>query len=153
FCNYDLELVQYWNMPNGEYESVLVDQRTGHQLVLPFKQFNVEVDTFPYADASFDVILSCEIIEHLLCNPIHMLVECHRVLKPEGLLILTTPNVLRLSNVLSLLRGRNIYDRYYQECLYARHAREYSPEEIQRLFEEVGFRVTHLKTRDVTPYT
>lgn len=150
FRNYDLELVQYWNMPNGEYESVLVDQRTGRQMVLPFKQFNAEVDVFPYPDASFDVILSCEIIEHLLCNPVHMLAECHRVLKPEGLIILTTPNVLRLSNVIGLLRGDNIYDKYYQESLYARHAREYSPEEVQRLFGEVGFRVTHLETRDVT---
>lgn len=153
FRNYDLELVQYWDMPNGEYESVLVDQHTGHEMVLPFKQFNAEVDVFPYAEATFDVILNCEIIEHLLCNPVHMLAECHRVLKPGGLLILTTPNALRLSNVLGLLRGRNIYDKYYREPLYARHAREYSPEEVQRLFEEIGFRVTHLETRDVSPHT
>jgi SAM-dependent methyltransferase len=150
FRNYDLELVQYWNMPNGEYASVLVDQRTGQQRVLPFQQFNAEVDMFPYPEASFDVILVCEIIEHLLSNPVHMLAECHRVLKPGGLVLLTTPNALRLSNVLGLLRGRNIYDRYYHDSLYARHAREYSPEEVQRLFEEVGFHVTHLETLDVT---
>jgi SAM-dependent methyltransferase len=152
FRNYDLDLAQFWNIPGREYESILVDSQTSKRIVLPFKHFNAEMEPFPYPDGRFDVLLNCEMIEHLLCNPVQMLVECHRVLKPGGLLILTTPNVLRLSNLVGLVLGRNIYDKYWPATPYGRHPREYSPDEIRRLFEEVGFRVIHLETRDVMPH-
>ena len=47
---------------------------------------------FPWPDASFDVVLSVEGIEHLE-NRFAYLREIHRVLKPAGTLILTTTNV------------------------------------------------------------
>lgn len=46
----------------------------------------------PFADATFDAIVSVEGIEHLE-NPTQFLRECRRVLRPGGLLFLTTPNV------------------------------------------------------------
>jgi hypothetical protein len=36
--------------------------------------------------------VSCESIEHLLRDPLHMLLESWRVLKDGGLFVLTTPN-------------------------------------------------------------
>lgn len=148
--DYDLELAQYWGRPSGPYGSMLVNARTGERKIMPFQEFDGERETFPYADANFDVVLNCDIIEHTLCNPVHMLAECHRVLKPGGLLVLTTPNVLRLDNVVRLLRGTNIYDKYVPESPSARHPREYTPDEIRRLLEWLGFDVLQLQTRDVT---
>jgi ubiquinone/menaquinone biosynthesis C-methylase UbiE len=49
----------------------------------------------PYADASFDIIVSCETIEHL-DNPVAALVEMARVSRPAGRLLLTTPNFANL---------------------------------------------------------
>jgi SAM-dependent methyltransferase len=149
-CDYELELVQYWQCPGGQYESVLVHRRSGARKVFPFREFNAEHDRFPYPDASFDVIVNCEMIEHLLCDPVHMLAECHRVLRPGGALVLTTPNVLRLENVVRLLRGANIHDKYVRESAGARHPREYTPAEMKMLLEWTGFEVPHLETRDVT---
>ncbi len=61
--------------------------------------------TFPYADASFDYIVSIEGIEHTE-NSFRFLRECSRVLKPSGRLFLTTPNVSCLQNrLLFLLTG------------------------------------------------
>jgi SAM-dependent methyltransferase len=51
----------------------------------------------PYADASFDVVLLIEVIEHLE-NHRTALGELARVLKPDGVLILTTPNIMRLNS-------------------------------------------------------
>lgn len=49
-------------------------------------------DGIPFDDDSFDLVVSIEGIEHLE-NPSFFLRECSRVIKPEGLIVLTTPNV------------------------------------------------------------
>jgi SAM-dependent methyltransferase len=51
----------------------------------------------PYEDASFDVVLLVEVIEHLENHRV-ALGELARILKPGGVLILTTPNVMRLNS-------------------------------------------------------
>jgi SAM-dependent methyltransferase len=45
----------------------------------------------PYADASFDLVVSMDVIEHVLA-PVPWVRETFRVLKPNGGLFLTTPN-------------------------------------------------------------
>lgn len=47
----------------------------------------------PFADESFDIITCSEVLEHIR-NPIRALSEMHRVLKPAGLLLLSTPSML-----------------------------------------------------------
>ncbi len=51
----------------------------------------------PYNDASFDVVLLIEVVEHLENHRI-ALSELARILKPGGVLILTTPNIMRLNS-------------------------------------------------------
>jgi SAM-dependent methyltransferase len=51
----------------------------------------------PYPDASFDVVLLVEVIEHLE-NHRAALSEVSRVLKPGGIFILTTPNIMRIKS-------------------------------------------------------
>jgi SAM-dependent methyltransferase len=50
-------------------------------------------DGLPFPDESFDCAVSLEGVEHLE-NPFLFLRELHRVLRPEGLLLLTTPNTV-----------------------------------------------------------
>jgi SAM-dependent methyltransferase len=47
---------------------------------------------FPWNDESFDLVISTEGIEHIE-NHFACLREIRRILKPDGLLILTTPNI------------------------------------------------------------
>jgi len=49
----------------------------------------------PWPDASFDVVVSVEGIEHLE-NRFGFLREVHRLLRPGGLLVITTPNIVSL---------------------------------------------------------
>ncbi|RPI89084.1 MAG: class I SAM-dependent methyltransferase [Chloroflexi bacterium] len=61
---------------------------------------------------SFDYVVSIEAVEHLE-NPWHLVREANRVLKTQGTLILTTPNILSIRSRLSyLLRGYPIYFTY-----------------------------------------
>ena len=113
--------------------------------------FNVEEDEFPHADDSFEVVLFCEMIEHLLMDPLATLRQIHRVLKPNGVLILTTPNVSRVDNVLRLLHGANIYDPYSGFGPYGRHNREYTRHELHRLLEFAGFEIETSMTADGHP--
>jgi SAM-dependent methyltransferase len=116
---------------------------------LEFWHFNIEARPFPFDDDSFDVVLFCEILEHLLMDPVGVLREVKRVLRPSGALILTTPNVNRLENVTRMLEGRNIYDPYSGYGPYGRHNREYNKHEISLLLDYLGFDVDVLESADV----
>jgi SAM-dependent methyltransferase len=110
--------------------------------------FNLEEDEFPYSDGSFSVVLFCEILEHLLMDPLRPLREIHRVLEPSGRLVLTTPNVARLDNVLALVAGANVYDPYSGHGPYGRHNREYTMDDVARLLRFAGFTVEQQFTAD-----
>lgn len=56
----------------------------------------------PYPDASFDLVLMTEVIEHLE-NHRAAICELARVLRPGGRLVLTTPNIMRLDSRLAFL--------------------------------------------------
>lgn len=68
-------------------ENVEVCRRRGLQAY----PIDLEKDCFPFKDASFDVTVCLEVIEHLT-NPRNVLSEMSRVLKPNGYLLISTPN-------------------------------------------------------------
>lgn len=119
------------------------------KLSFDFEHFNIEDACFPFAGASFDVVLFCEVIEHLQMDPVKVLLEIKRVLKPGGHLILTTPNVSRLENVCRMAAGVNIYDPYSGYGPYGRHNREYNKHELALLLEYCGFELEVLFSADV----
>ena len=56
-----------------------------------------DAQVLPFKDMSFDSVVALEVIEHVNSG-IYLLQEIHRVLKKEGTLILSTPNVAHLAN-------------------------------------------------------
>ncbi|MHA3700964.1 class I SAM-dependent methyltransferase [Jatrophihabitans sp. YIM 134969] len=130
-------------LPDGESERV--------EQVRTSEMFNVEEDPFPYGDDSLDVVLFCEMLEHLLMDPTATLREIQRILKPNGVLVLTTPNVARIINVLTLVNGANMYDPYSGYGPYGRHNREYTRHELHLLLEFLGFEVETSFTADGHP--
>jgi len=69
----------------------------------------------PFPDKSFDIIACCEVQEHVQ-DPEKLIREAHRVLKPSGKFILTTPYRLK------------------EQPSDSNHVREYFPTEINAMF-------------------
>jgi SAM-dependent methyltransferase len=57
-----------------------------------------------YADGRFDVVVMSEVLEHLI-DPDFAIIEAKRVLKPDGLLYITTPNLAAWFNRFLLFAG------------------------------------------------
>jgi SAM-dependent methyltransferase len=129
----------------------LVHQRTGEEVVFDYDLFNIETDEFPHPDASFDLVIFSELIEHLVTNPVWTLSEIHRILRPDGRVIITTPNKLSLERLATFLRGGSqMVDRYSPLFGYGgRHNREYGPAELRELLEGCGFIVEETVLRDL----
>jgi SAM-dependent methyltransferase len=58
----------------------------------------------PYADDSFDVVCSLEVIEHLE-DQFHFTRELLRILRPGGVAIISTPNVMNVNSRLRTLHS------------------------------------------------
>jgi 2-polyprenyl-3-methyl-5-hydroxy-6-metoxy-1,4-benzoquinol methylase len=102
---------------------------------------NLEQDPLPFPSESFDLVIFTEVLEHIaITDPCVILGEIRRVLRPGGRMLLSTPNVANLSNVVALIQGENVF--WPPEIFYGsvdRHNREYTPAELVRLIEKAGF--------------
>lgn len=65
---------------------------------------DLNTNRLPFTDNSFDLVTNLEMIEHLY-NPDNLLAEIHRTLRPEGTLVLSTPNLASWMNRVLLLSG------------------------------------------------
>jgi SAM-dependent methyltransferase len=101
---------------------------------------NVMTARLPYDDASADVVLAGEIVEHVVDTE-SFLREIHRTLAPGGALVLSTPNILWPKNRARLLVGR------YPDALEYRsrygtdfgHVRIFGPEQLREMLDETDF--------------
>jgi SAM-dependent methyltransferase len=130
-------------------EHVITSLKYGDRHSFVYEHFNAEKDPFPYADHRFDLVLCCEILEHLLLDPTQMLYEIHRVLKPGGKLLLTTPNALAYQYLWRLAMGHNIHDQYSGYGGYGRHNREYAPAELLLLLQACNYDIIELRLEDI----
>lgn len=114
---------------------------------------DVERDPLPADAGAADIVLCCELIEHLDGDVRHMLREARRVVHIDGAFLLTTPNHASIEHRWALLRGRSVYPPLDlpDYPFYAgagtrnpmRHVREFTVAEIGTLLREAGFtRVT-----------
>jgi SAM-dependent methyltransferase len=150
FRAYELSLTNYFDGASPKAVQTIVNERYGETHEMEYWQVNVERDEFPFEDGAFQVVLFCEVLEHLLEDPMHALLEIHRTLAPGGYLVMSTPNVARWANIQRMLVGEvSIYDPYSRYGPYGRHNREYTLAELTRLLPDAGFRVRKAFTADV----
>lgn len=110
---------------------------------------DLESDRVGLPDASADVVMMCEVLEHLSHDPMHALLEANRILKPGGLLFLSTPNADSAEALRRMLRGRHpgqAAELWPRKMYYFGHRREYAPDELRTLLAAAGFRIEQLET-------
>lgn len=95
-----------------------------------FKTCNVERMEF---DSEFDVVVAGELIEHLF-NPGLFLDGAWRALRPDGRLVLSTPNALSFTSFLKALV-------FNKERMHPEHTAMFSPQALTFLVSRHGFRV------------
>lgn len=76
-----------WDVEGVEVDSEAV--AAGNRRGVPVKLGTLQEQRYP--DNSFDAVHSAHVIEHVY-NPVALLAECRRILKPGGKLVILTPN-------------------------------------------------------------
>jgi glycosyltransferase involved in cell wall biosynthesis/SAM-dependent methyltransferase len=139
--------------PAGRVDQRSVQSVDGEEFQCTLELFDAEKDRFPYDDGYFSTVLCCELVEHLTEDPMHMMGEINRILRPGGHLVLTTPNIGSLRAIAAILAGYHpgffpayIRPRVEGEEPEARHNREYTAREIVLLFHYAAFEITLLET-------
>jgi len=136
----------------GRVDHREVRSAAGETFACDIDHFDAEKDVFPYPAEHFATVLCGELIEHLFEDPMHLMSEVNRILKPGGHFVVTTPNVAALRGISAILQGYHpgFFPAYIRPSesgeVDARHNREYTPREIHKLLEGAGFEVTLLET-------
>jgi 2-polyprenyl-3-methyl-5-hydroxy-6-metoxy-1,4-benzoquinol methylase len=102
---------------------------------------DVETMELPFEPESFDVVLCGDLVEHLR-DPEAFLKRVHALLRTDGKLVLTTPNVANWAMRLGLLAGRW---RYTERGILDRtHTHLFTRTTLVETLERSGYRVVEL---------
>jgi SAM-dependent methyltransferase len=154
FYDFDLAITNFFSQSVYEVavapgQQTLESAAFGERHDFDFLTVNIELSEYPYAAESFDTVLFCEVLEHIVVDPFACFPKLFAILKPGGRLVITTPNAVRLINFAHMLAGRNFFDRYHpQNGIYGRHNREFTLSELVALLPGFGFEIEVAKTLD-----
>jgi len=95
-----------------------------------------------------DVVVCCEVIEHLHVAPVPVLRFLASGLEEGGCLILQTPNATALPKRLRMALGRNPYDPIRDDVHNPGHFHEYTVDELLEAVEDAGFEVVRWLTQN-----
>ena len=109
---------------------------------IEFRTLDATGFELPFESGTFDVVTSVEVIEHI--HPFlaaQCLREARRVLKPDGRLLVTTPNYRSFWPLIEWLMERMSPVKYHEQ-----HISQFTPNAFVKFLELCGFEITDLRT-------
>lgn len=116
-----------WEVEGQEVDPVAV---THVQNKLGYKVHEGLLTDLNLSEATFDAIIMNHVIEHTH-DPVALLNGCHRLLKPMGYLVATTPNIASL--------GHHYFGSVWRGLEPPRHIHLFSPDNLKIATEQAGF--------------
>ena len=108
-------------------------------------------EKIPLEDNSIDIIIAGEVIEHIR-YPIFFLDECRRILKEDGKMVLSTPNICSLKNRFKMLFGQLpqhcCYPIYERKENYG-HVKDFNLDALKKLFKLANLNLEKVRTNGI----
>lgn len=124
----------------GRFAGTIVKEK------IEVKRVDFEKTKLPIEDNTFDAAIFNEVFEHLRINPIFTLRQVHRVLKKDGVLMLSTPNLMSWKGWYHFVfKNRlpcELFNEYRKLELIGHmgHIRLYSTNEVIKFLSQIGFK-------------
>jgi tetratricopeptide (TPR) repeat protein len=103
---------------------------------------DVECMDIPYSPSAFDCIIFADVLEHLV-NPLDVLKKMSKLLKNNGTVIISIPNVQFYGVVHQLIEGNWSYQK--EGILDETHLRFFTFKEIEKLIKEAGLSIQKIE--------
>lgn len=99
----------------------------------------------------YDLVVICEVIEHMPIPPHIVLEKVKAWIKPGGLLFLTTPNLYRFRNLVRLALGLDVFDLFFipDRGSSIGHPIEYSKAHLKWQLETAGFESINIQLQQL----
>ncbi len=121
------------------------------EIDLPYVFCNCDLntDTIPFPDGTFDFISALELIEHLIDTD-RFLSHVRRTLKPGGTFVLSTPNICMLRNRFRVMFGLYPYALEFRTNIH--HVRLYNLATLLWHLREHGFEIIRVEGINMLPW-
>ena len=126
-----------WQVTGVELNKKAFNECVNHNLNV----FNSTLENTKFEDNSFDVVYMSHLVEHL-ANPCEIFEIVNKILKPNGLLYIKTPNRNSL--------GRKIFGKYWYANDIPRHLFLFSKTSLVNVFKKLNMNLEYY-SQDTTP--
>lgn len=117
-------------------------EKTQKTYNIDFHQVSIETEDLPWSEKKFDIITMTEVLEHFHYQPLDTLQKIRKVLKDDGIFLITTPAL-----------GPHWHAKHY-DCPFEqipsynneifddtdKHYKIYDAQELERLLKKAGFK-------------
>lgn len=107
-------------------------------------------DTLSQVEGTFDAVLCGDVLEHLL-HPDEVLTRVGLMLRPDGQVVVSLPNVAHIDVRMALLEGR--FEYHPTGLLDNTHIRFFTSKTIDQLVDDAGLVITTMNTVRIPAFT
>ncbi len=108
------------------------------------KVVDIDKEEIPWETETFDGVMVIEVLEHLF-DPVHALAEMNKILKKNGKIVVTVPNIGYFPYRWYHFKSGEMTDFHGNGMILNEHIRFYGVKTLRMLLEVTGFEVVNVK--------